>query len=192
MTRISSHSPKQSLSLSIGTTALLSTTVFAFLLTLCGCGKNEATGSLVGGAAGAGIGAAVCNSGNRGTGALIGGLAGTLLGSTIGRSADDEEREEDQAREREYQARARAQQEARHRHEVARVQAENNTLRQTLNRWCVNCNRQVNLVGANSCPSCGGQLIHERFCRGCAQTFSPTSGYRYCPYCREGVVLSAR
>jgi len=192
MTPTHSHSPKQSSSLSISSTALLTTIVFATLLTFCGCGKNEAAGSLVGGASGAAIGAAVCNSHNRGTGALIGGLAGTLLGSTVGRGVDDDEREEDHAREREYHARVQAQQEARHRHEVARVQAENSALKQTLNRWCINCNRQVNLVGANSCPGCGGQLIHERFCRGCAQTFSPTSGYRYCPYCREGVVLSAR
>lgn len=192
MTPLSSQSSKQSLSLSIMKVSTLAFATCASLLTMCGCGKNETAGSLVGGGAGAAIGAAVSGSHNSGTGALIGGLAGTLLGSTIGRAADDDERDEETVREREHQARIRAQQEARHRHEVAQVQAENRVLKQTLDRWCINCNRHCTLVGANSCPSCGGQLIHEKVCHMCAAVFSPKSGYRYCPYCRSGVMLSAR
>lgn len=159
------------------------TLVASFLIS--GCGKNEAAGGAVGGASGALLGAAVSGSHSRGTGALIGGLAGTLLGSTIGRSADDEEKEEEQ----EYRERKHAQETAQAQHELDRVKQENRMLKQ---KWCSHCNREVTLAGAQSCPSCGGQLIHERYCRECMACFSPQSGYRYCPYCKNGQQLCAR
>ncbi len=147
------------------------------------CGKNESTGGIMGGAAGAAIGASV--SKNAGTGALIGGLAGSLLGSTVGRAADDEEQEEL----REHQARIQARQDAAARHKINSLENENRKLKQ---KWCNDCGRQVTLNDASSCPSCGGQLIRERYCRECTQTFSPASGYRYCPYCKPGTPLKAR
>lgn len=157
--------------------------LYGALLFFIGCGKNESTGGLVGGAAGAAIGASV--SKDSGTGALIGGLAGTLLGSTVGRAADEEEQEERQ----EQQARIRAQQNAQTRHKISTLEQENRKLKQ---KWCNDCGRQVNLHDATSCPSCGGQLIRERYCRECTQTFSPAAGYRYCPYCKPGTLLKAR
>ena len=190
---ISTHSRVFKPSLSFfGLTFVLFICSIAGLTLTCGCGKNESAGTVVGGATGAIIGAAVSGGHNQGTGALIGGLAGSLLGSTAGRAADDEDREEEHAVEREHQSRLRAHQEACHSHEIAHIQAENRILKQTIVRWCASCNREINLVGANSCPACGGQLIHERFCKMCATTFSPKSGYRYCPYCRDGILLSIR
>ena len=171
------HSFTQKLSL-----FLMGTLVGALVL-LTGCGKNESAGGLVGGAAGAAIGASV--SKDSGTGALIGGLAGTLLGSTVGRAADEEEQEEIQER----QARIRARQDAEARHKINSLENENRKLRQ---KWCNDCSRQVTLTDASSCPSCGGALIRERYCRECTQTFSPASGYRYCPYCKPGTPLKAR
>ncbi len=154
-------------------------------LFLSGCGKDEAAGGFIGTASGAAIGAAVAGRHDAGVGAVIGGLAGGLVGSSIGRSSD-EERED---RDREQAARAQSRREAVRQHELDRIRDENRRLRQ---KWCGNCNRQVNLTDARSCPSCGGELIRERYCRECGQTFSPASGYRYCPNCRPGTALRSR
>lgn len=149
------------------------------LLILGGCGKNETAGSVVGTGAGALIGASVAK--NSGTGALIGGLIGTVLGGAVGRSADDNEREE--VEERRERAHAR---------ELALRERENQVLRHQLTKWCADCNRKATVVGANSCTSCGGNLIHEKFCTRCTTLFSPQEGYKYCPYCKTKVLLSSR
>ncbi len=150
-----------------------------------GCGKNESTGSLFGTATGAALGAAVTNSKNRVVGAALGGLVGNLVGGSIGRAADEEEADE----QREHMARIQARREAATQHEINRIRAENEQLK---NRWCCRCNRQVTLTGANSCPTCGGELIRERYCRECSTVFSPNSGYRYCPYCKNAQALACR
>jgi hypothetical protein len=59
---------------------------------LAGCesmGPNQTGGTLLGTAAGAGIGAAVAGSSSRLGGALIGGVGGAVIGTLIGKSMDD-------------------------------------------------------------------------------------------------------
>jgi hypothetical protein len=163
---------------------LLGSTLVIAILT-SGCGKNESCGSVMGTATGAVLGAAVTNSKNRVVGAALGGLVGNLVGGSIGRAADEEEDAERQ----EHVARIQARRDAATQHEISRIRAENEQLKQ---RWCSRCNRQVTLTGANSCPSCGGELIRERYCRECSTVFSPTSGYRYCPYCKRAQALACR
>jgi hypothetical protein len=154
----------------------------ATALLLSSCGKDETTGTVIGAGAGTAIGAAV---GNNATGAAIGGLAGALLGSTLGRASDDEDREVQS----EMRERAHAREKAIQNHKINNLEHENRKLKQ---KWCSKCSRQVTLTQATSCPSCGGALIHERYCRECLATFSPSSGYRYCPYCPPGTALRAR
>lgn len=163
---------------------LLSITYMFFF---AGCQKEGVGGSLIGGAAGAGIGAAV--AGNTGEGALIGGLAGAALGGLIGEDIGDERVEKENEQERELLARQAARDRAEAQHKIARMEAEN---RKLLERWCSKCNRKVTLQGAHSCPSCGGELIRERYCRECLATFSPETGVHYCPYCKGGQILKER
>jgi Zn finger protein HypA/HybF involved in hydrogenase expression len=158
---------------------------FGAAIFLSSCGHQETAGGLIGAGTGAAIGASVTGHNDQGTGAVIGALAGGLLGGAIGRDGDEEENRE----EREYQDRIQARRNAEHQQEIARMRAENERLKQ---RWCARCNRKVTLTGANSCPTCGGELIHERYCRECATVFSPTTGFHYCPYCRQGQALAAR
>ena len=68
-----------------------------------GCETKAGTGALVGGAAGAGIGAIVGHNshGRTGSGALIGGAVGALGGALIGNEMDKKD-ERDARREREY------------------------------------------------------------------------------------------
>lgn len=153
-------------------------TGFVLSLFLTGCGKNEATGGTFGAATGALAGAALSGKKSRGEGTLIGALVGTCLGSAIGRSADEDEEKE----------------ERHHEHMVAQAQinaleAERHALNQ---KWCSRCNRQFDLVDAHTCPDCGGDLIREKYCKECATKFSPRSGYKFCPYCRDRNLLSCR
>jgi len=145
---------------------------------ISGCGKHEAAGSAVGTGAGALIGASVAGRHSQGTGALIGGLIGNIVGGTVGRSADNEEREEKTARRN-----------ANYRQAIAQAHEENRRLRQ---KWCCNCSCQVNMEGARSCPRCGHELIREKFCTSCRTVFSPKTGYRFCPYCRDHTILASR
>ena len=75
-----------------------------------GCESKAGTGALVGGAAGAGIGAIIGHNshGRTGSGALIGGAVGALGGAIVGNEMDkDDARKEAQARrndDRNYQA----------------------------------------------------------------------------------------
>lgn len=165
---------------SLGTCSVL---IVTFLFT--GCGHQETAGGLIGAGTGAALGAAVTGHHDHGTGAVIGALAGGLLGSAVGRSADEDDEHERRACERHIQA----QREAAHQRDIERMRAENERLKE---RWCNNCGKKVILTGANSCPKCGGELIRERYCRECTTIFSPTSGYRYCPYCKHGRPLAAR
>ena len=158
---------------------LLSFSACLALAFLSSCGKHETTGSVIGTGAGALIGAAVTK--NSGTGALIGGLIGNVFGGVAGRAADEEEREE----KREHEARVHARQ-------LATRDHENRILRQQMTKWCVDCNREATIHGANSCTSCGGNLVHEKFCTRCTTLFSPKEGYRYCPYCKTKILLSSR
>jgi hypothetical protein len=64
-----------------------------------GCATNTGTGALVGGAAGAGIGAAVTRSPG---GALFGGAVGALTGAIVGNSVDREQAREDRYAYAEY------------------------------------------------------------------------------------------
>jgi hypothetical protein len=152
---------------------------------LSSCGHQETAGSLIGAGTGAAIGASVTGHNDHGTGAVIGALAGGILGGAIGRDGDEEEERE----EREYQARIQAQRNAEHQREIEHMRAENERLKQ---RWCARCNRKISITGANSCPACGGELIHERYCRECSTVFSPTTGFHYCPYCKNGQMLASR
>lgn len=152
--------------------------LFCYTLLITSCGKHESTGGVMGTATGAIIGASVAGKHDKATGAIIGGLLGNVVGTSVGRAADDEEREEDRARTNRVHARERA----RHEHEIRRMHQENQKLKQ---RWCDCCNREVAISGASTCPTCGGELIQKRICVECRSTFSPTSGYRYCPYCKN-------
>jgi surface antigen len=72
-----------------------------------GCETKAGTGALVGGAAGAGIGAIIGHNshGRTGSGALIGGAVGALGGALIGNEMDKADRkkeEEDRYRDRAY------------------------------------------------------------------------------------------
>ncbi len=62
---------------------------------LSGCasmGPKQTGGTLLGTAAGAGIGAAIAGGSARLGGALIGGVGGALLGTIIGKSMDDSDK----------------------------------------------------------------------------------------------------
>ena len=71
-----------------------------FLATATGCETKAGTGALVGGAAGAGIGAIIGhNSHNRtGSGALIGGAVGAIGGALVGNEMDKADRRKEQER----------------------------------------------------------------------------------------------
>lgn len=141
------------------------------LMSSCG-GPKETQGGLLGATAGAAIGAAV--AGDEGEGALIGGLLGGLVGREMGRASD----ERDQQKE--------------HASEIQKLEKEKRALQRELTRWCGTCGRSVRIRGAQSCPDCGGELIHEKFCQRCKTTFSPDTGYRFCPYCKVKVRLKSR
>ena len=68
-----------------------------FLSALAGCETKAGTGALVGGAAGAGIGAIIGHNshGRTGSGALIGGAVGALGGALIGNEMDKSDRRKD-------------------------------------------------------------------------------------------------
>jgi len=163
--------------------------VFSLLLlsALCfsNCGHQETAGTLVGGGAGAVLGAALGGEKHAGTGALIGALGGMVAGGAAGRSADDEDREIEQ----EYKDRVVAHHQATMQRRIESMEEENEQLKR---RWCDSCNRICTLTGANSCPACGGALIKTRYCRECSSTFSPETGFHYCPYCKPGRQLAAR
>jgi hypothetical protein len=140
-----------------------------------GCGRNESAGGTFGAASGALIGTAVAGRHDRVTGAVIGGLVGNLLGREVGKSADkEEEREERLVQEQENMHQKR---------KMQRLKEENEILRSSFDRWCQDCERRVTLLGAQSCPCCGGNLIRYRYCSECGTKFEVQCGYRYCPYC---------
>ncbi|MFA5306683.1 MAG: glycine zipper domain-containing protein [Candidatus Babeliales bacterium] len=172
-------------SLKVNSPFFLISLVLPAALLLSSCGRQETAGSLIGVGTGAAIGTAVTGHNDHGTGAVIGALAGGILGSAIGREGDEEEEQEERA----HQARIQSLRNAEHQRELDRMKAENERLKQ---RWCAQCSRKCVLTGANSCPSCGGELIRERYCRECATIFSPTTGFRFCPYCRHGQQLASR
>jgi hypothetical protein len=70
---------------------------------VAGCETKAGTGALIGGAAGAGIGAIVGHNshGRTGSGALIGGAVGALGGALIGNEMDKKDKEEAR-RDRDY------------------------------------------------------------------------------------------
>jgi len=149
--------------------------VFSLFL-LSGCGKHETSSGAVGAASGAIVGNAVSGEKNKGTGTILGAVIGNYLGRKIGRQEDRRENEEDAQEKREMHA----------------LKEENRYLKKSLKKWCDNCNRRISIVGANSCPHCGSQLIKEKFCKKCTTLFNPECSYRYCPYCRHNVRLSCR
>ncbi|MBS1988634.1 glycine zipper 2TM domain-containing protein [Candidatus Dependentiae bacterium] len=146
-----------------------------------GCGKHEGSAGAVGAGAGALIGNAVAGRNDKGTGTLVGALIGNVFGREVGRAADKEEEQEQRARNAQRAKRM-----------FAELQAENQNLRENLKKWCFSCQKKINILGAQSCPSCGDDLGREKFCRSCATSFTPDSSYRYCPYCRGKVLLSSR
>jgi hypothetical protein len=167
---------------------LILTLFFAVLVSLPGCGKDETTGGLVGAASGAAIGHAVSGRHDKGLGTIVGGLAGALVGKEIGRASDEESAERKQKQERVVQAKR----EAFNREEMNSLHEENRNLRKNLIKWCESCGTQVEMIGAQRCPDCGGNLIREKFCKECLATFNPRSGYKYCPFCRNKVLLTGR
>ena len=174
------------LSPAIAFSAVLSALTIFIMLITSGCGKNETTGTAMGGLSGAALGAAV--AGHSAQGAAIGGLAGALIGSSIGRGADrSEEREE-----REMSDRAQARRLAATRQQLEQAEHENRSLRQATTKWCVKCRKQSSITDARSCAYCGGDLAAELLCKSCTRVYSPQTGYAYCPSCRGGVVLTPR
>ncbi len=155
----------------------------SLIILFAGCGKHESTGGAIGATGGGLIGHAVAGKNSKVAGTLIGGLLGGIVGSSIGKSADEEEEIENTIKEQERRER---------RHEVEYLKEENERLRRNLIKWCSNCGRRCELVGAHSCASCGAPLIHEKFCKDCKTVFNPQSGYKYCPYCKDHVLLSCR
>src|SRR5438067_4140958 len=84
--------------------ALLSVVPSALLVAgVTGCETKAGTGALIGGAAGAGIGAIVGHNshGRTGSGALIGGAVGALGGALIGNEMDKKDKQEAR-RDRDY------------------------------------------------------------------------------------------
>jgi hypothetical protein len=84
--------------------ALLSVVALGVLSAgIAGCETKAGTGALIGGAAGAGIGAIVGHNshGRTGSGALIGGAVGALGGALIGNEMDKKDKEEAR-RDRDY------------------------------------------------------------------------------------------
>jgi len=156
----------------VSCTVIISAMISSLLIT--GCGKDEAAGGTVGAASGAMIGAAVSGRNSKGEGAVLGGLVGNYIGRSIGRSSD------------------RKQEQTEHKKEIDRLKTQNQQLERQLTKWCVDCNRQVRIRAAQSCPDCGGNLIQEKFCERCKTIFSPDSGYSYCPYCNVRVALKGR
>ncbi len=69
-----------------------------------GCETKAGTGALVGGAAGAGLGAIIGNNshGRTGSGALIGGAVGAVGGGLIGNEMDKSDRARDRYDDRRY------------------------------------------------------------------------------------------
>ena len=83
--------------------AVVSMLSLGVLAGLAGCETKAGTGALVGGAAGAGIGAIIGNNshGRTASGAAIGGAVGAIGGALVGNEMDKKDREE-AARQREY------------------------------------------------------------------------------------------
>lgn len=160
--------------------ALLSI-VSSLTLLMSGCGKHESTAGALGAASGAVIGNAVAGKKDKGTGTLVGALFGNILGREVGRTADKE------AEELKRTANAR-----RAKQIFYELQEENHRLRENLKKWCFSCQKKIAIIGAQSCPTCGDTLGHEKYCRSCATIFTPDSSYRYCPYCPRKIVLSCR
>ena len=150
--------------------------LLGMVVTFAGCGKHEASGGAMGATAGAIIGSGLSDRHNRTTGAVLGGIIGNMIGGSVGRAADQEEAEE-----RQHEVRVRRERER----ELALREAEARRVQAGLDRWCLSCHRQNAIAGAYRCPSCGDPLIREKYCDGCLTAFSPTSVYRYCPYCHE-------
>jgi hypothetical protein len=144
-----------------------------------GCGKNETAGTTLGAAGGGLIGHTVAGKHDKTAGVLVGSLLGGLVGNTIGKAADEDDEVENHLK-------AERQRELEYLHE------ENKRLRQNLVTWCSSCGRRCELVGAHSCAACGAPLIHEKYCTECKTIFTPQSGYKYCPYCKDHVLLSSR
>lgn len=162
---------------------LISLLFVLVIFLLPSCGKNEGTGGALGAAGGGLIGNAVAGKNSKVAGTLIGGLLGGLVGGTIGRAADEEEAVDNELKQRERIARRR---------EIQCLAEENERLRKKLVKWCANCGCRSEIVGANTCARCGDELIYEKFCRDCKTVFSPQSGYKFCPYCKDHVRLCCR
>src|SRR2546421_11355936 len=73
-----------------------------FVAGVTGCETKAGTGALIGGAAGAGIGAIIGHNshGRTGSGALIGGAVGALGGALVGNEMDKADRKKEQQEER--------------------------------------------------------------------------------------------
>lgn len=73
------------------------TAILALTAAVAGCESHAGNGALIGGAAGAGIGAIVGHNshGRTGEGALIGGAVGALAGGVIGNEQDKAERRDE-------------------------------------------------------------------------------------------------
>ncbi len=163
---------------------VLSSVFLIVLLFTSNCGKNEATGRTFGTAAGALVGAAASGRHNTAAGAVIGGLLGNVVCGAVGQAADEEERDTENRIKEHHHAIAMR--------ELERSRQENRQLKKKLTKWCIDCGQEVSISNAQCCPSCGGELIREKLCERCKMAFDPRSGYRYCPYCKNGVKLTAR
>src|SRR5437868_2141753 len=88
--------------------ALLSAVALAVLIAgAAGCETKAGTGALVGGAAGAGLGAIIGKQshGRTAEGALIGGAVGAIGGGLIGNEMDKNDRREARERDARYESR---------------------------------------------------------------------------------------
>lgn len=162
---------------------VIPTMLISLSLLFSACGRHETAGGTFGTAAGAIIGSSVAGRNDKTTGAVLGGIIGNMIGGSAGRAADQEEADEQRYHRRLIRERER---------QITLREAELQRTRNGLDRWCMSCYRQNNIAGAQRCPSCGDGLIREKYCNGCLTTFTPTSAYRYCPYCRERRALVYR
>lgn len=69
------------------------------------------------------------------------------------------------------------------------LEDENHYFRRSVEKWCAQCTNKVNIQDAQTCPSCGDDLISKKLCRRCGSSFTPNVAFKFCPYCRGGVAL---
>jgi surface antigen len=71
---------------------ILAIVMLSAVLSACGAGNRQGTGTIVGAAAGGATGAAIAGKNNRVAGMAVGAVAGGIIGNQIGKSLDEQDR----------------------------------------------------------------------------------------------------